>query len=321
MPKILLVRLSSMGDIIHNMPAATDIARHFPDAEIHWAVEESFVELPRLHPSVAKIVPFALRRWRKRLWDAGYRAEMRAFRDALRAERYDLAIDSQGLIKSALVGRLSGAPVAGFDRRSARDPFAGLLYHRDFAISRELHVIVRNRLIAGRALGYEPEGPLDFGLEAPALDLPWRPSSPYAVFLTATSRDAKLWPEADWIGLGRRLAREGVRAVLPWGSSPERERARRIADALPEAVVAPRLTLTEAASLLDGAALAVGVDTGLMHLAGAVATPTVAIFCDSPPQLAGVRSSAYAVSLGGIGAPPALAEAERAALAGLESAA
>ncbi|MFC4159977.1 lipopolysaccharide heptosyltransferase I [Chitinimonas lacunae] len=319
MPKILLLRLSSMGDIVHNMPAATDIAAHFPEAEIHWVVEENFIELPQLHPAIKRIVPIALRRWRRRPFDAGYRAEMRRFRDTLQAERYDLAIDSQGLIKSALVGRLSGATVAGFDRHSARDPFASLFYHRRFDISRELHVIVRNRLIAGRALGYEPEGPLDFGLQPPPLELPWRPASPYAVFLTATSRDAKLWPEADWISLGRVLASRGLRCVLPWGSPPERERAERIAQVVPDAVVAPRFNLTEAAVLLAGAEVAVGVDTGLMHLAGAVATPTVAIFCDSPPQLAGVRSSAYAVSLGGIGTPPRLAEVEAATLAGLES--
>ncbi|QNM96908.1 lipopolysaccharide heptosyltransferase I [Chitinimonas koreensis] len=315
MPKILIVRLSSMGDVIHNLPAVTDLAAHYPNAELHWVVEEGFAELPALHPAVVRTIPFALRRWRKKLLAPVHRDEMRAFRDRLRAERYDLVIDSQGLLKSALVAKLTGAPIAGYDRRSIREPLASWCYDQKLAVSRSLHAIARNRLLTARAMGYQPGEAIDYGVQPPAVDLAWRPRGDYAVLLTATSRDDKLWPEADWVGLGQSLARRGIVPVLPWGGEAERLRAERIAAQLSGAVVAPRLLLGEAARLLADARLAVGVDTGLVHLAAAVGVPTIALFCASEPGLTGVLASGYAVNLGGYGRPPALAEVE-AAVAG-----
>lgn len=306
MPKILLIRMSSMGDIIHNFPAVTELRQHFPEAEIHWVVEEAFVGLAGLHPAVDTIVPYALRRWRKKLWARETRQEMRAFNAIIQAARYDLAIDSQGLIKSALVGRLSGAPLVGYSRHSVRDPLASFLYDQK-AVIPKVHVIERNRALTGRALGYTPAGKLNYGIQAPDLMLDWQPGKPYAVCLTATARDAKLWSEANWIALGQWLLAQGLAPVFPWGSEVERERSVRLSVALPGSVLPPRFSLVEAARLLADATVAIGVDTGLMHLAAAVDTPTVGIFCDSDPHHAGATARTFSQNLGDVQQPPTVA--------------
>ncbi len=310
MPNILIIRMSSMGDVIHNFPAITDLRSHFPNAEVDWVVEEGFAELAALHPGVNRVVPCAIRRWRKRFWTAANRAEMAAFRARLQAGHYDLVIDSQGLFKSAVVARLAGAPIAGYDRHSIREPLASLFYDARYPVSRLEHAITRNRLITGRALGYTPDAPLHYGIQAPAVALDWRPTGDYAVLLTATSRDDKLWDEAHWVALAHSLLARGLCPVFPWGGEHERQRAERLAAQLPRAVVAPRLRLGEAARLLADARLVVGVDTGLVHLAAAVHVPTIALFCASEPGLTGVLGSAYACNLGGNGRPPSLAEVE-----------
>ncbi|GLR12563.1 ADP-heptose--LPS heptosyltransferase [Chitinimonas prasina] len=309
MSKILLIRMSSMGDIIHNFPAVTELRRHFPEAVVHWVVEEAFVGLAGLHPGVNRIVPFALRRWRKKLWNGGNRAEMRAFRSAIAESQYDVAIDSQGLLKSALVGKLSGAALVGYTRHTVRDPLASLFYDRRFDIP-AVHVIERNRMLTGRALGYEPEGRLDYGIAPPQLSLDWQPQQPYVVCLSATARDAKLWDEANWIALGQWLQGQGLQLVFPWGSDVEKARSQRLAAALPGSVVPPRFSLVEGARLLADARAAIGVDTGLMHLAAAVDTPTVGIFCDSDPHHAGARARTFSQSLGGVQQPPGVAEVQ-----------
>lgn len=327
MLKILLVRLSSMGDIIHTLPSVSDLATHYPNAALHWVAEEGFADLPALHPRVAQVLPFALRRWRRQLTHPATRAEMAALRDRLQAERYDLVIDSQGLLKSAITARLTGSPVAGYDRRSIREPLASLFYHRRFTVSWQLHAAERCRALTGRALGYTPAGPVQYGLQVPpyagadgAAPLASTDGhKPYAVLLTATSRDDKLWPEAHWVALGQVLAARGLAAVLPWGNPVEQARASRIASSIPGAQLAPRLGLREAAGLLAGAACVVGVDTGLVHLATAVGTPTVALYVASDPALNGVLAPGHAVSLGKPGQPPQLTATIDAALAAWES--
>ncbi|HLA35791.1 MAG TPA: lipopolysaccharide heptosyltransferase I [Rhodocyclaceae bacterium] len=306
MQKILLIRMSSMGDIIHNFPALTELRAHFPAARIDWVVEEAFVGLAGLHPGVDQIVPFALRRWRKKLWDSGNLREIRCFRQTLAAAQYDVAIDSQGLLKSVLVGKLSRATLVGYSRKTVRDPLASLFYDRRYDIA-PVHVIERNRRIAGCALGYEPDGAFDYGIRPPMLTLPWLPSRPFVVCLTATARDAKLWPEAHWIALGRWLLDRGLCPLFPWGSELERERSQRLVAALPGSVAPPRFSLVEAARMLVDARLAIGVDTGLMHLAAALDTPTVGIFCDSDPHHAGARARRFSESLGGVQQSPSLA--------------
>lgn len=310
MTPILLVKTSSLGDVIHNLPVATDIARHLPDAAIDWVVEESFAGIPRLHPAVGKVLPVAVRRWRKTLFQPDTWREIGAFRRQLQGHPYRTVLDTQGLIKSALIAALAHGERCGFDRASAREPFAARFYRRTYAVDRALHAVERNRLLAAQALGYALEAPADYGIAAPGLALPWRPRGRYAVLLHATSRDDKLWPEENWTALGAWLVRQDIVSVLPWGSATEKTRSERLARAIPGAVVPPPQTLAELAALLAGAAVTVGVDTGLTHLAAALKTPTVALYCASQPGLTGVYASSFARNLGNAGAPPSLAAAQ-----------
>ena len=314
MPKILLVKTSSLGDVIHALPAVSDVHARFPDASVDWVVEAPFAAIPALHRGVGRVIPVAVRRWRGRLLQHETWREMRAFAAGLRAQRYDAVIDLQGLVKSALIVRMAQGPRMGYDRRSAREPVAALAYDRTYPVPRTLHAVERNRQLTGHCLGYTPAGEPDYGLYPSPHDLPWLAAPRYAVLLHSTSRDDKLWPEADWIALGRWLQTCGLVCVLPWGSAREQARAQRLAAQLGTAVrVAPPLPLDALAALCAGAALTVGVDTGLTHLAAAVGCPTLALFCRSDPGLTGVYAGAHALNLGDAGAPPSFEAVRQAA--------
>ena len=297
--RILIVKTSSLGDVIHNLPVVSDIRRHFPDVVVDWCVEEGFAAIPRLHPGVGKIIPVAVRRWRKNLFKAATWREIAGFRRTLQAAPYDAIIDTQGLLKSALMASLAHGPALGYAADSAREPMAARFYDRKFSVSRELHAVVRNRRLAAAALGYAADGEPDYGIEAVSAGFTWMPHRPYVVFLTATSRDDKLWPEANWLALGLLLNAQGISAVLPGGSAVERERARRLAAGIPGAVAAPAMTIPDLASLLAGGRAAVGVDTGLTHLAAALKVPTVALYTATDPGLTGVLGVGFHRNLGG----------------------
>ena len=302
--RLLLVKTSSLGDVIHNLPVVSDIRRHFPEAAIDWCVEDSFAAIPRLHPAVEEVIPVAIRRWRKQLFARQTWQDVSTFRAQIGREAYDLVIDTQGLLKSALVARQARGTRCGYDAASAREPLATRFYDRCFAVDVCLHAVARNRLLAAKALGYSPEGEPDYGIVAPPSRFPGCPQGPYAVLLTATSRDDKLWPEAHWIALGKSLHGAGITALLPGGSPVERERAARLAEAIPDAVAVPPMRIGELAGLLAGARLAVGVDTGLSHLAVALRVPTVALYVATDPGLTGVLGSAFHRNLGGKGLLP-----------------
>lgn len=310
--RILLVKTSSLGDVIHNLPVATDIRRHFPNARIDWVVEENFMDLPRLHPAVGRVIPVAVRRWRKAILSPSTWQEIGAFKKSLKSVSYDLVLDTQGLLKSALLVRTARLAAdgrrCGHDKDSAREPVAARFYDQGYAIARSEHAVERNRRLAAAALGYSLEADaLDYGITAQPLTVNWLPA-PYAVLLTATSRDDKLWPEDHWIALGNTLHAQGLACVLPAGSARERERASRIAAAIPNAVTAPAMGLKELASLFVGAQQVVGVDTGLTHLAAALHRPTAAIFTGSEPALTGVYAGALATNLGGQNQVPSTEE-------------
>jgi heptosyltransferase-1 len=320
--KILLVRVSSMGDVLHNLPMVADLARQYPHAVIDWVVEEAYVSLVRLNPGVRKIVPFALRRWRKSLASPATRRELGQFFRTLREERYDLVFDTQGLLKTGVImgaARLApGGRKIGLGNGSEGSGYEAIsrIFHTDsIKLDPRTHAVARGRLVAARALGYAVDSAPDFGL--PAVDgaarPDWMPAAPYAVFFHGTARAAKQWPRASWIALGARLAPMPV--LLAWGSPAEQAEAEAIAAALPHARVLPKLSMDGAVTLARNAALAVGVDTGLTHIAAAFLRPTVEIYADSPRWKTEGNWSPLIVNLGEQGAPPSLEAVSAAALA------
>ena len=309
MTDILFIKTSSLGDVIHHMPALSEAARQRPDARFAWLVEEAFAPLVRLHPAAARVIPVAWRRWRKSLLSPATLAEIAGNLRGVRAQRYDEIIDSQGLIRSALIARLAHGRRHGYDRDSIREPLASMFYDVRHRVSRNLHAVTRNRMLSALALGYTPQGAPDFGLDRARFAAP---QSRYAVLLHATTRASKEWPEANWIALGETIAARGLDLVLPWGSEAERARSERIAAKLPRARVPARAPLDEVAALIAGAQLVVGVDTGLMHLAAALGVPLVAIFAGSRSGLTGPVGSGPIVVLGAEGEAPPV-EAVRAA--------
>ena len=307
MPDILLIKTSSLGDVLHNLPVVTDICAQLPDVTIDWVVEESFAALPALHPDVRNVIPVAVRRWRKSWWSS--RAEMQAVCRKLRDQHYDAALDTQGLFKSALITRCAPPTRCGFDWKSAREPIASLFYNHTFFVPKDQHAVERNRQLAGMALGYTPVGAPDYGIQSPSLELPWLSrTSPYVVLLHATSRDDKLWEETNWITLGKQLAGDGLQLVLPWGNAEENARSERLTAKIPNAISPPRLNLVEAAALLGHARAVIGVDTGLSHLAAALNVPTIGIYTATDPGLTGLYAGNRAVNLGGKHASPSVDE-------------
>lgn len=310
MADILFIKTSSLGDVIHHMPALTEARRHRPQDRFTWLVEEAFAPLVRLHPAVDAVIPVAWRRWRKSLYAPGTLSEIVSSLRDIRGHRYDEIVDSQGLLRSGIIARLARGRRHGYDRSSIRERMASPFYDVRYRVSRDLHAVDRNRALSGLALGYPPQGAPDFGLDRAR----FAAEGPrYAVLLHATARPEKEWPEADWIALGHALSREGLELVLPWGTPNERVRSERVASALPRARVPDRAPLDAVARLIAGAELVIGVDTGLLHLAAALGVPLVAIFAGSKPVLTGPVGQGLIAILGADGAPPSVEEVKRAA--------
>jgi len=303
MASILFIKTSSLGDVIHHMPALTEARKALPDAHFAWAVEEAFAPLVRLHPAVNEVIAVAWRRWRKSFIAPATLGEIAGSLRAIRAQRYDEIVDSQGLLRTALLARLARGRRHGYDVASIREPLASLFYDVRYRVSYDRHAVERNRVLSGLALGFTPQGAPDFGLERARFAAN---RERYAVLLHATARPEKEWPEANWIALGRALG--DVDLLLPWGSEAERARSERIAAALPRARVPERAPLDAVARLIAGAQFVVGVDTGLMHLAAALGVPLVAIFSGSKPGLTGPVGSGPITVLGEKGAAPTMEE-------------
>ncbi|MER8976891.1 MULTISPECIES: lipopolysaccharide heptosyltransferase I [unclassified Mesorhizobium] len=313
--KVLIVKTSSMGDVIHTFPAIEDARRARPDISFDWCVEEAFAGIVALHPAIQTIHSVAIRRWRRKLLEPGTWREVVGLRRALRDCRYDLVLDAQGLLKSALVARLAAAPIAGFDRSSAREPSASLFYGHRYAVPRGLHAIERTRRLFGLALGYEPDfSRLESGITPPAGRSIFV-GEKTAFLLHGTSREDKKWPVADWIETARLLVNMGMTPVTTWSNDREQAVAEAIARAISQTVVVPRSPLAEIAADIGGSALVIGADTGLTHLASAFGVPTVAIFLATEPGLTGPRgpfSSTLLARPGRSVTPPeVIAEAER----------
>jgi heptosyltransferase-1 len=316
MSDILFIKTSSLGDVIHHMPALTEARRRRPDARLSWVVEEAFAPLVRLHPAVDQVIPVAVRRWRGAALAPSTWVKANAFIRTLREREYDEIVDTQGLFfKSALIARLARGRRHGYDASSIREPAASRLYDIRHKVARDLHAIARNRLLTALALGYAPEGAIDFGLDRNKLTAP--AASPYGILLHATARPEKEWLEASWIALGRQLEARGrsyghLSLVLPWGSEAERARSNRIAGALADAKVPDKQPIERIARLIAGASFVVGVDTGLLHLAAALGVPLVAIFVGSEPGLTGPMGQGPMKIVGGKGMTPSVADVMKA---------
>jgi len=301
------------------MPMVTDILRRYPDAKIDWVVEEAYVSLVRLHYGVRNIIPFALRRWRKSLLSAQTRAEMRAFYDALREQSYDVAFDTQGLLKSGLVlglarmvqgGRRVG--LANATEGSGYESISRLFHTMSVPVPRRAHAVLRARIVAAEALGYALDMPADFHLQAPQLQPAWLPSEPYAVFFHGTARRAKQWAASNWVRMAQVVAARGMTVLLPWGSEQERKDAEQLAVQMQNARVLPKLPLMEAVTLAQCAALVIGVDTGLTHIAAAFNRPCIELYCDSPRWKTQGDWSDKIINLGDLGQAPSVEEVENA---------
>ena len=311
---VLVIRPSSLGDIVHALALVADVGRHRPELAVDWVAEEPFVPLVALHPGVRRVIPVALRRWRHQLLAAATWREAAAFRRALRGERYAAILDLQEQVKGAALARLARGVRHGPDRASIREPIATLLHDVHHPIDRAQHLVDRCRQLAAAALGYAVDGPPRFGLVPPPAPRVAVIGGAYVVVVHATSRADKLWPEADWRGLIAGFGDAGYAVLLPWGDAGERARSERLAAAAPAAVVPQHQGLPAMAGLLARAELVVGVDTGLVHLAAALGTPTLALFTVTDPAGAGVeRAGSNARDLGGRGRVPTLAEVRTAA--------
>ncbi|QFU74211.1 lipopolysaccharide heptosyltransferase I [Halioglobus maricola] len=285
--RVLIVKMSSLGDVIHTLPAVTDAAQALPGITFDWVVEEAFAEIPAWHPAVDRVIPIALRRWRKHPVRNFSGSAWREFRQVLKGKHYDLVIDAQGLLKSALVARLLKTPIAGLDKHSAREGIAASAYQHKFAVPREMHAVERTRQLFADALGYTLDGARgNYGVRA-NLARHKEKRSRGVMFFHGTARAEKLWPVEHWAELLRLADQADYPVWLPWGSDEEKARAGQIVGMAGAGRVLPRLDLLGLASMLLEVDGAVAVDTGLGHLAAALDVPTVSLYGPTDTALIG----------------------------------
>ncbi|MDH3209005.1 MAG: lipopolysaccharide heptosyltransferase I [Burkholderiaceae bacterium] len=280
--QVLIIKLSSLGDVVHSMPAVQDIRTAIAHARIDWVVEPSYASLVRRVEGIGDVIELPLRRWAAAWWSQTTRREFKALRARLTRQRYDATLDLQGLTKSALVGRVVRLStnghrygIANRTEGSSWEFAARCLVDRPIHIAPRTHAMDRSRVLAGRALGYNPEGPPRYGLRA----TPPARNSPSVVFVHGSSRDDKLWPLERWIALGQRLTADGMRIGLPQGDAGERERAQRLASALgPQAEVWPEMSIDAVVDRMAASQGVIGVDSGLSHIAVALGLPHVQLY-------------------------------------------
>jgi heptosyltransferase-1 len=312
--RILIVKLSSLGDVIQTMAVLPDVLEVFPNAQVDWVVEEAFAPLVQLAHGVRAVIPVGQRRWRKSYFSAATRAERQLFYARLRQDAYDAVIDFQGLIKSAWVGRAARLASGGFSTTYANGSDAcsyewpvRYLLQRSVPMPQRIHAVARYRLLAAQALGYS---------HMPLLQLPARyawllgaqPQGvngvPEVVLAHGTTRTDNEWPDAHWLALARQLVTEGFSVGLPHAGPRELARVQALAQSLgPAACVWPALGLDALACRMAASAGVVGVDSGLSHLAVALDLPHVQIFSQDRAWRAGPVGRDYQTVVGGAHAP------------------
>jgi len=304
------------------MPMVADLLRHHPNAQIDWVVEEAYAPLVRLNQGVRRIIPFALRRWRKSLLAAVTRAEIAAFRRRLREVAYDLVFDTQGLLKTGVVmgcarlapgGRRIG--LANATEGSGYEAVSRIFHTHSITVHPRTHAVLRARKVAAEALHYTVDSPANFLLAGPEITpavKAWLPAGPYAAFFHGTARVAKQWQPANWVAVGKLVAAQGMQILLPWGSPQEQIAAQYLAANIPNAVVLPQLPMMDAVILASHARLVIGLDSGLTHIAAAYRRPTIELYCDSPRWKTEGNWDACILNLGDTGMPPTLEDVAQA---------
>ena len=284
--RVLIIKTSSLGDVVHALPALTDARAAIPHINFDWVVEEAFAPIPSWHQAVTQVIPVALRRWRKSPFSKQTRHQWNEFKHRIRAADYDLLIDAQGLLKSAWLTRKVEATSHGFDRQSAREGLASFIYDKTYHVSRDKHAIERVRELFAKALDYpQPVNPPEYGIDTGEADK----NSRQLVFLHGTTWQSKHWPEQYWLKMVELATNDGFQVHLPWGNDEEKARAERLAKDNDLARVSPAMDLNGIASLLASSAGAVAVDTGIGHLAAALSLPAVSIYGSTDPLLTGTR--------------------------------
>lgn len=291
--KVLLIKTSSMGDLIHTLPALTDAGKAIPEIEFDWVSEQSFREIPNWHARVRRVIPIQLRKWRRHPWQAWQSGEVSHALRELKQDEYDLILDAQGLLKSAIVARCARGPRAGLDRRSLREPIASLFYQKRYRVARDQHAVTRTRRLFAQALGYRFEDSVpDYAIDEKKLPpSPIANENPYLVFLHGTTWQTKHWPQDYWQQLVNFVTSAGITVYLPWGNAHEQQRAEWLARESQHAIVLPRCQIGELASLLKQARGVVAVDTGLGHLCAALEIPTISLYGPTDPERTGTHGA------------------------------
>ncbi len=287
--RVLIVKVSSLGDIIHTLPAVTDAKQAHPNLVFDWVVEENFIEVPSWHPAVDRVIPVAIRRWRKSLMKTYLNHEYRTFKRALQGTRYDLVIDAQGLIKSGIISRMSRGLTIGLSNRTVREPLAALFYNKAYSVPWTEHAVDRVRQLFSRALQYQYDtDSISYGIDRAKLKTKTENlSGKTVVFLHGTTRVNKYWPKENWRNLAKLATDYGYDVALPWGTSEEKKRAEFIGEGNLNVKILGKKSLSDLAVVIIKSKGVIAVDTGLGHLAAALSKSTVSLYGPTNPALCG----------------------------------
>lgn len=289
MKKILLVKITSMGDLIQVLPALTDAQEAIPGIQFDWLCEHSFQDIPALHPAVRKIITLPYRRWKKDIINTLCSGEIKQFLKSLRAEKYDMIIDAQSNIKSAFFSLLAKGPHLGLDKNSVREYGAHLFYKKTISIDRNQNHTLRMRQLLAKFLNYsEPKTPFNYGIPVSYLEKIDTPLPSRFIFLTViASMQYKLWPEENWSNIINYLLQQGYDIVMPWWSETEKERVTRLKNGHPNIHLLPPLNLKQKAYVLSQAKGAISLDTGLAHMAAALNIPNICLYGPNDAKFCG----------------------------------
>jgi heptosyltransferase-1 len=285
--KVLVIKISSLGDIIHTLPALDDASKAIKNIQFDWVLLDPFADIPAFSKHVDKVYKHGRLRWQKKSLSLSTNKERLQFYTDLRKTGYDLIIDAQGLSKSAKIGHLAKGKLVGLSQDSVTDPKVVKKYYQSTtSTGKEINAIEKVRLLFADSLGYELKGEVDYGLKENLIfNAKNTGTSRQLIFLHGTKWESKHWPDVYWAHLTQMATRKGFKVLLPWGNDTEKERAEGLAKISPDVKVLPKMSIKDIAGLMVNSVAAVGVDTGLTHLSAAIGLPTVAIFGPTNPNL------------------------------------